>query len=87
MPHAAAPPSPPELSDDRASSRCLDEVGAATVLGAMVEQRRHSSSRTLAPSEPEANADDADAGADADAVATQRRPRLDPNSDLFQKIR
>lgn len=83
MPHAAAPPSSPELSDDRASSRCLDEVGATTVLGAMVEQRRHSSSRTLAPSEPEANADDAD----ADAVATQRRPRLDPNSDLFQKIR
>ena len=85
MPHAAAPPSSPELSDDRSSSRCLDEIGAATVLGAMVEQRRHSSSRTLAPSELEGNADDADA--DADAVATQRRPRLDPSCDLFQKIR
>ena len=83
MAHTAAPPSSPELSDDRSSSRCLDEIGAATVLGAMVEQRRpcSSSSSTLAPSELETNADD------ADAVATQRRPRLDPNSDLFQKIR
>lgn len=86
MPHAAAPPSSPELSDDRSSSRCLlDEIGAATVLGAMVEHRRYSSSSNVlspaAPSELEANADD------ADAVATQRRPRLDPSSDLFQKIR
>jgi len=62
--------------DDRGSSRSLDDVGAVAVLGAMVEQRKRSSS-IPAPSELD----------DADAVATQRRPRIDPNDDVFQKIR
>lgn len=66
-----------EFSDDRGSSRSLDEIGAVAVLGAMVEQRRRSSSLP-SPSEVDA---------DADAVATQRRERLDPSDDVFQKIR
>ncbi|MBX3209216.1 MAG: hypothetical protein KF764_29560 [Labilithrix sp.] len=64
-------------SDDRGSSRSLDEIGAVAVLGAMVEQRRRSSS-IPSPSELDV---------DADAIATQRRQRLDPNDDVFQKIR
>ena len=63
------------LADDRGSSRSLDEVGAVAVLGAMVEQRK----RASAPAASELD--------DGDAVATQRRQRLDPNDDVFQKIR
>ena len=62
--------------DDRGSSRSLDEVGAVAVLGAMVEQRKRASS-IPAPSEVD----------ETDAVATQRRPRIDPSDDVFQKIR
>ncbi|MBX3202598.1 MAG: hypothetical protein KF894_31010 [Labilithrix sp.] len=61
--------------DDRGSSRSLDEIGAVAVLGAMVEHRRRSSS-IRATSE-----------LDADAVATQRRERIHPSDDVFQKIR
>lgn len=68
------------LADDRGSSRSLDEVGAVAVLGAMVEQRKRASS---VPALSELDSDDDD----GDAVATQRRPRLDPQHDLFQKIR
>ncbi len=64
------------VAEDRGSSRSLDEVGAVAVLGAMVEQRKRASS-IPAPSEVD----------DADAIATQRRPRIDPNEDVFQKIR
>jgi len=82
MPHTADAtlPSADDCADvyaeDRGSTRSLDEVGAVTVLGAMVEQRRRASS-IPAPSEVE----------DADSVATQRRERIDPNDDVFQKIR
>ncbi|HVH45885.1 MAG TPA: hypothetical protein VM925_26205 [Labilithrix sp.] len=65
-------------STDRASDLSLDEIGAVAVLGAMVEQRKRSAS---VPAECEVEA------LDADAVATQRRPRLDPSDDLFQKVR
>ena len=64
------------FADDRGSSRSLDEVGAVAVLGAMVEQRKRASAPAFT-SELD----------DADAVATQRRQRLDPNDDVFQKIR
>lgn len=65
------------LSDD-SSSRCLDDVGAVTVLEAMVEQRRRWS--TIPPAH---SGDDAD----SDAIATQKRERIAPNDDVFQKIR
>ncbi|MBX3212711.1 MAG: hypothetical protein KF850_11805 [Labilithrix sp.] len=61
--------------NDRGSSRSLDEIGAVAVLGAMVEHRRRSSSVPPAR-EP-----------DTDAVATQRRERIHPSDDVFQKIR
>ena len=63
-------------SDDDVSSRSLEDVGATAVLGAMVEQRRRSSSVP-----PPLEADD------SDVIATQRRDRIAPNDDVFQKIR
>lgn len=63
-------------ADDRGSSRSLDEVGAVAVLGAMVEQRKRASS---VPAASEVD--------DGDSVATQRRQRIAPNDDVFQKIR
>jgi hypothetical protein len=72
---ALVPPSEPS------SARSLDKVGALTVLEAMVEQRRRSSGN-LAAVHPAGYSRD-----DADAVATQRRERLDPDHDVFQKIR
>jgi hypothetical protein len=65
-------------ADDRGSSRSLDEVGAVAVLGAMVEQRKRASS---VPALSELD------DGDGDAIATQRRPRIDPQDDVFQKIR
>jgi hypothetical protein len=66
------------VPEARGSSRSLDEVGAVTVLGAMVEQRKRSAS---VPAAIELE------GPDADAIATQRRDRIDPSNDIFQKIR
>ncbi|MDF2693453.1 MAG: hypothetical protein K0S65_1836, partial [Labilithrix sp.] len=43
LPSADPHDAPAEFSEDRGSSRSLDEIGAVTVLGAMVEQRRRSS--------------------------------------------
>lgn len=40
-------PPPPSL-DDRGSARRLDEVGVEAVLGAMIEQKRRSSSPSFA---------------------------------------
>jgi len=65
-------------TDDRGSSRSLDEVGAVAVLGAMVEHRKRASS---IPPEPERD------DRDTDAIATQRRERIHPSDDVFQKIR
>ena len=70
-------------ADDRGSSRSLDDVGAVAVLGAMVEQRKRASS---VPALSEL-LDDGDSDGDGDAIATQRRPRLAPHDDVFQKIR
>jgi hypothetical protein len=71
-------PIPPSPSS---SARSLEEVGALTVLEAMVEQRRRSSGNLPAVLPAGATRND------ADAVATQRRERLDPDHDVFQKIR
>lgn len=67
------------VEEDRRSSRSLDEVGPLAVLGAMVEQRRRSASLTAARELDDVQGDD--------AVATQRRERLKPGDDVFQKIR
>jgi molybdopterin synthase catalytic subunit len=61
--------------DEDSSSRSLDDIGAVTVLEAMVEQRRRGSSVPALETD------------DADAIATQRRERIAPNDDVFQKIR
>lgn len=71
--------SSPEV-DSEADDRNLDAVGAVAVLGAMVEQRRRASSFPL-PGPREL--DDASEA----PIAAQRRPRIDPSEDMFQKIR
>jgi hypothetical protein len=73
-----------DLADDRGSSRSLDEIGAVTVLGAMVEQRRRSRPAACEVSDDLTVDDDED---DSDVVATQRRPAVDPTCDAFMKIR
>jgi len=78
-------------ADDRGSSRSLDDVGAVAVLGAMVEQRKRASSvPALSELLDDGDSDgdgDGDGDSDGDAIATQRRPRLAPHDDVFQKIR
>jgi hypothetical protein len=74
MPPTVDATSPHEVTE---SSRSLDHVGAVAVLGAMVEQRRRCSS-IPPPNDP---------SDDSDAIATQRRERIAPHDDVFQKIR
>jgi hypothetical protein len=65
------------LERDLSSSRSLEEIGAVSVLGAMVEQRRrYSSMLEELPRED-----------DEDAIATQKREAIDPSCDAFIKIR
>jgi hypothetical protein len=68
------------IHEDRGSSRSLDEVGPLAVLEAMVEQRKRSASIPAT-----CELDDSLSG--EDAIATQRRERLEPGDDVFQKIR
>lgn len=93
-PADASPPSSDDDSsaryaDDRGSSRSLDEVGAVAVLGAMamVEQRRRASVAAASELELDPCSSRPCLLEDGDSIATQRRQRLDPSDDVFQKIR
>jgi hypothetical protein len=57
------------------SFRTLDESGAAAILDSIAEPRRATS--TIPPA----------LSSDDDEVATQRRERIAPSDDVFQKIR
>ncbi len=76
---ATSPYAAPDAGVDAFSDGSPDDRGSSrsldAVLGAMVEHRRRSSSVPPAR-EP-----------DTDAVATQRRERIHPSDDVFQKIR
>lgn len=61
--------------------RSLNEVGPLAVLEAMVEQRKRFAS---VPATCEL---DGSLNSDDDEIATQRRDRLEPGDDVFQKIR
>jgi len=87
MPNFEATMLPPAAFDDLGSSRSLDELGAVTVLGAMVEQRRRSAPDLPRHCELDPEhlcSDDED---DSDAIATQKREAIDPSCDAFMKIR
>ncbi len=68
---------PPELppSEERGSSRTLDDVGVEAVLGAMIEQRRAS---RPCPSEVESP---------FEFEETPRSRRVAADSDAFLKVR
>lgn len=87
LPPVEAPEREPSGADDEASWRSLDEVGAAAILGAMVEQRRRASSDLPGTGEAFEADPTAPPWDDSDAIATQRRERIAPGDDVFQKIR
>ena len=64
-------------ADDRGSARSLDDVGAATVLGAMVEQQRRRTSRPPPREVVEVDGED----------HARRDDVIDGGGEAFMKIR
>lgn len=80
MPTADAKLLPPPIPDDPGSEKSLESVGALTVLGAMVEQKKRAS--RPAPEEIHGVLEDDDGSAD------ETHPRKVPQySDAFLKVR